>query len=152
MCAAADRSTRETDLLAPDETVGAIHAITLSGGSAFGLDAAAGVMASLAERGIGFPVGNALVPIVPGAVLFDLNNGGDKNWGRFPPIAIFGHGGRQCGWPRFPARQGRRRRHRRHHGEPSGRAGSAPAPHVAASGHVVGAIVAGERLRRDQHR
>ncbi len=83
--------TRETDLLAPDETVGAIHAITLSGGSAFGLDAAAGVMAALAERGIGFPVGNALVPIVPGAVLFDLNNGGDKKWGRFPPYRDLGH-------------------------------------------------------------
>ncbi|MCJ8142908.1 P1 family peptidase [Ancylobacter sp. A5.8] len=83
--------TRETDLLAPDETVGAIHAITLSGGSAFGLDAAAGVMSALAERGIGFPVGDARVPIVPGAVLFDLINGGNKEWGRFAPYRDLGY-------------------------------------------------------------
>ncbi|QFR32635.1 P1 family peptidase [Ancylobacter sp. TS-1] len=83
--------TRETDLLAPDETVGAIHALTLSGGSAFGLDAGGGVMAALAERGIGFPVGEARVPIVPGAVLFDLINGGNKAWGRFSPYRELGY-------------------------------------------------------------
>jgi len=83
--------TRETDLLAPDSTVGAIHALCLSGGSAFGLDSAAGVMAALAERSIGFEVINVRVPIVPGAVLFDLVNGGDKNWGRFPPYRDLGY-------------------------------------------------------------
>ncbi|MCK0209501.1 P1 family peptidase [Starkeya koreensis] len=90
--------TRETDLLAPDETVGAIHALTLSGGSAFGLDAAGGVMAALAERGLGFPVGDARVPIVPGAVLFDLINGGDKAWGRFSPYRELGYRAAQAAW------------------------------------------------------
>lgn len=64
--------TRETDLLAPINTVDVAHAIVLSGGSAFGLDSASGVMRWLAERDIGLPVGPARVPIVPAAVLFDL--------------------------------------------------------------------------------
>ncbi len=64
--------TRETDLLRPENYVEKIHAVLLAGGSAFGLDAAAGVMAYLEERGIGFDVGVAKVPIVAGAVLFDL--------------------------------------------------------------------------------
>ncbi len=67
--------TRETDLLAPTNTVDTVHAVLLSGGSAFGLDAASGVMRWLDERGIGLPVGPARVPIVPGAVLFDLTVG-----------------------------------------------------------------------------
>jgi len=72
--------TRETDLLAPDKTVDQIHALVLSGGSAFGLDAASGVMDALANDKIGYPVGPAIVPIVPAAILFDLLNGGDKDW------------------------------------------------------------------------
>lgn len=64
--------TRETDLLRPENLVERIHAVLLAGGSAFGLDAAGGVMAYLEERGIGFDVGVARVPIVTGAVLFDL--------------------------------------------------------------------------------
>lgn len=69
--------TRETDLLAPHNTVQAVHAIGLCGGSAFGLDALTGAMAELESRGIGFPVlgpehSDKLVPIVPGAVIFDL--------------------------------------------------------------------------------
>ncbi len=64
--------TRETDLLRPVHRVDRIHAIVLSGGSAFGLDAASGVVGYLAERGIGFEVGPAIVPIVPAAILFDL--------------------------------------------------------------------------------
>lgn len=67
--------TRETDLLNPINTVQKVHAILLTGGSAFGLDAGAGVMQYLEERGIGFNVGVARVPIVPGAVLFDLGMG-----------------------------------------------------------------------------
>ncbi|WP_425060179.1 putative aminopeptidase [Sporomusa carbonis] len=67
--------TRETDLLRPENHVGKIHAVLLTGGSAFGLDAAAGVMAYLEEKGIGFDVGVTKVPIVAGAVLFDLNCG-----------------------------------------------------------------------------
>ena len=77
--------TFDTELLDPSRTVGAIDAIVLSGGSAFGLDAGAGVQAWLRAAGRGFAVGAARVPIVPGAILFDLLNGGDKNWGRFPP-------------------------------------------------------------------
>ena len=82
--------TRETDLLDPERTVERIDALVLSGGSAFGLDAASGVTAWLAEAGRGFPVGDMRVPIVPGAILFDLLNGGDKNWGRYPPYRELG--------------------------------------------------------------
>jgi L-aminopeptidase/D-esterase-like protein len=64
--------TRETDLLRPDNTVERVHAVLLAGGSAFGLDAASGVVRWLEERGIGLPVGPGRVPIVPAAVLFDL--------------------------------------------------------------------------------
>ncbi len=83
--------TRETALLDPAQTIEGIDAITLSGGSAFGLDAASGVQAWLKEQGRGFAVGAARVPIVPAAILFDLNNGGDKNWGRFPPYRELGY-------------------------------------------------------------
>jgi len=70
--------TRETDPLRPMSLVGKAHAILLSGGSAFGLDAAAGVMRYLEERGCGFDVGVAKVPIVPAAILFDLRLGNSK--------------------------------------------------------------------------
>ena len=72
--------TRETDLLAPDRLVQEVDALVLAGGSAFGLDAASGVADGLAAMGRGFAVGSARVPIVPGAILFDLLNGGDKAW------------------------------------------------------------------------
>ncbi len=72
--------TRETDLLAPDRLVQQVDALVLSGGSAFGLDAASGVCDGLRALGRGFKVGDASIPIVPGAILFDLLNGGDKNW------------------------------------------------------------------------
>src|SRR5260221_13957863 len=77
--------TWAADLLDPAGTVEGIDAIVLSGGSAFGLDAASGVQAYLREIGRGYAVGTARVPLVPGAILFDLLNGGDKNWGRYPP-------------------------------------------------------------------
>jgi L-aminopeptidase/D-esterase-like protein len=64
--------TRETDLLDPTATVSEVHGIVLAGGSAFGLDAASGVVRYLEERGVGFEVGPARVPIVPAAILFDL--------------------------------------------------------------------------------
>ena len=70
-------ATRETDLLRPGNLVQQVHAIVLSGGSAFGLDAASGVMRHLEEHKIGFAFGNAHVPIVPGASLFDLTVGDD---------------------------------------------------------------------------
>lgn len=80
--------TRETDLLAPDKSVQAVHALVLSGGSAFGLAAAQGVMDALHARGVGFPVLSARVPIVPAAILFDLLNGGDKHWTENPYPAL----------------------------------------------------------------
>jgi len=64
--------TRETELLDPTNTVSVVHAICLSGGSAYGLDAATGVMQFLEEKGVGLDVGFGVVPIVPSAVLFDL--------------------------------------------------------------------------------
>lgn len=82
--------TRDTDLLAPDKTVQAVDAIALAGGSAFGLEAAAGIGAWLAAQGRGFAIGPARVPIVPGAILFDLINGGDKAWGRYAPYRDLG--------------------------------------------------------------
>ncbi|THK38486.1 S58 family peptidase [Ensifer sp. MPMI2T] len=83
--------TRETDLLAPENTVQTVDAVVLSGGSAFGLDAASGVQAALQEMGRGFAVGPHRIPIVPAAILFDLVNGGDKNWGRFSPYRDLGY-------------------------------------------------------------
>jgi D-aminopeptidase len=83
--------TRETDPLEPAATVDRIDGIALSGGSAFGLEAGGGVQAWLRERGRGFAVRTARVPIVPGAILFDLLAGGDKNWGRFAPYRDLGY-------------------------------------------------------------
>ncbi|TGQ73058.1 S58 family peptidase [Mesorhizobium sp. M00.F.Ca.ET.186.01.1.1] len=83
--------TRETDLLEPHNSIETVHAVVLSGGSAFGLDAASGVQAALRERGIGVEVGGFRVPIVPAAILFDLRNGGDKDWGRYPPYRDLGY-------------------------------------------------------------
>jgi L-aminopeptidase/D-esterase-like protein len=79
--------TRETDLLDPLNTVQHVHAIVLAGGSAFGLDAATGVMGWLESQGVGFPVGAHRVPIVPAAILFDLGVGGDA---RIRPDAACG--------------------------------------------------------------
>ena len=82
--------TRETDLLSPDRLVQEVDALVLSGGSAFGLDACSGVADALHAMGRGFAVGPARVPIVPGAILFDLLNGGEKGWrpGRNPYHAL----------------------------------------------------------------
>ncbi|QIE46543.1 P1 family peptidase [Pseudohalocynthiibacter aestuariivivens] len=80
--------TRETDLLGPDKTVEQVDALTLSGGSAFGLDAASGAADALRRMGRGFAVGGVRVPIVPGAILFDLLNGGDKTWTENPYKAL----------------------------------------------------------------
>jgi len=77
--------TRETDLLAPGRLAGgAVDALVLAGGSAFGLDAASGVVEGLRARGRGFRAGPTRVPIVPAAILFDLANGGDKDWAVSP--------------------------------------------------------------------
>lgn len=82
---------RDTALLDPEMTVDHVDAILLSGGSAFGLDAAGGAMAALKEKGRGFEVGPMRVPIVPQAILFDLLNGGNKDWGRMPPYWELGY-------------------------------------------------------------
>ena len=79
--------TRETDLLDPSNLVERVHAVILSGGSAFGLEAATGAVRWLEEKGIGFPAGPARVPIVPAAVLFDLAMGDH----RIRPDAAAGH-------------------------------------------------------------
>ena len=83
--------TRETDLLHPDMTVERVDAVVLSGGSAFGLDAAGGVQAALREDGRGLLVAGTRVPLVPQAILFDLANGGNKDWGRFSPYRDLGY-------------------------------------------------------------
>ena len=68
--------TRETDALRPENLVQQIHAVTLTGGSAYGLAAAGGVVEVLEERGLGFPIADGVVPVVPAAVIFDLGRGG----------------------------------------------------------------------------
>lgn len=82
---------RDLGCLEPDAAVEHVDAIVLSGGSGFGLDAASGVQAWLAEHERGFRVGHSHVPIVPSAICFDLNNGGNKRWGRFSPYRDLGH-------------------------------------------------------------
>ena len=83
--------TREGALLDLANTVERIDAIALGGGSAFGLEAGGGVQAWLAEQGRGFAVRGAVIPIVPGAICFDLLNGGNKAWGRFAPYRDLGY-------------------------------------------------------------
>ncbi len=83
---------RDTGLLDPEMSIEHVDAFVLSGGSAFGLDAAGGVQAALREAGRGFELrAGVRVPIVPQAILMDLLNGGDKKWGRFPPYRDLGH-------------------------------------------------------------
>jgi L-aminopeptidase/D-esterase-like protein len=83
--------TREGALLDLANTVERIDAIALSGGSAFGLEAGGGVQAWLTEQGRGLNVRGAVIPIVPGAICFDLLNGGNKDWGRFAPYRDLGY-------------------------------------------------------------
>ncbi|HUN42280.1 MAG TPA: P1 family peptidase [Acetobacteraceae bacterium] len=82
---------RDTHMLAPENTVQAVDAIVLSGGSALGLDAAGGVQAWLREQGRGFEVRGVRIPLVPQAIIFDLANGGNKDWGRFSPYRDMGY-------------------------------------------------------------
>jgi L-aminopeptidase/D-esterase-like protein len=131
--------TRETDLLDPHRTVERIDAVVLSGGSAFGLDAAGGVQAWLRENGRGFAIGDVRVPLVCSAVLFDLLNGGDKDWGRFPPYRELGYAAASAAASSFGlgtagAGFGATTVNRK------GGLGSASA--LSAHGYVVGAIVA----------
>ncbi|GAA6180414.1 MULTISPECIES: P1 family peptidase [unclassified Shimia] len=130
--------TRETDLLAPDKTVQQVDALTLSGGSAFGLDAPSGVADALRTQGRGFPVGDQTVPIVPGAILFDLLNGGDKNWTENPYKAL-GKAALEAASPDFNLGS---------FGAGTGgtlashKGGLGSASMVLPSGHTVGALVA----------
>ncbi len=141
-------ATRETDLLEPHRTVERIDAIVLSGGSAFGLDASAGVQAHLREQGRGFAIGDVRVPLVCGASLFDLLNGGDKNWGRFPPYRDLGYSAASVAAATFrlgTAGAG----FRRHHCQPKGRTWlcfrrNRPGPHGRCSGR-------GKLLRERDH-
>jgi D-aminopeptidase len=77
--------SRDTKLLDTEMTVTGLDAVLLSGGSVFGLDAAGGAVSFLREQGRGVRVGSVRVPIAVQAIIFDLLNGGDKNWGRMPP-------------------------------------------------------------------
>jgi L-aminopeptidase/D-esterase-like protein len=83
--------TREGAVLGLANTVERIDAVALGGGSAFGLEAGGGVQAWLAEQGRGLIVRDAVIPIVPGAICFDLLNGGNKKWGRFAPYRDLGY-------------------------------------------------------------
>ena len=113
--------TRETALLDPAQTVEGIDAIVLSGGSAFGLDAASGVQAWLREQGRGFRGARGARADRAGArSCSTCSSGGDKDWGRYPPYRELGYDGRESGRRRIRARQ-RRRRPRRHHGQSQGR-------------------------------
>ena len=82
---------RDLGCLDPDKAVAEVDAIVLSGGSGYGLDAASGVQAWLRNAGRGFAIGTVRVPVVPQAVCFDLMNGGDKDWGRYPPYRELGY-------------------------------------------------------------
>ncbi|MBC6441326.1 MAG: P1 family peptidase [Rhodospirillales bacterium] len=87
--------TRDVEALDPTCLVDAVDAIVLSGGSAFGLDAASGVMAWLVDQERGFAAGGHIVPIVPAAILYDLANGGDKSWRDTPPYRELGRSAAQ---------------------------------------------------------
>lgn len=124
--------TRETDLLAPGGLVTKVNAIVLSGGSAYGLDAATGTMRWMEEHGHGFPVGQGVVPIVPSAILFDLGRGGDFSK---RPDADFGYRATDVASD-APVAMGR-------HGAGTGaRFGLGSASVVLSNGYTVGAIVA----------
>lgn len=92
--------SRETEALAPEATVQEVHGIVLSGGSAFGLDAAGGVMDWLRAQGRGFHIAGAVVPIVPAAIIFDLATGGPKSW-QHPPWWALGRQAAEGAGPDF---------------------------------------------------
>ena len=130
---------RETALLEPGNLVERIDAVVLSGGSAFGLDAAAGVMDWLAERGRGFQVGDTRVPIVPAAILFDLNFPLRRHWRGEPPYRRLGRAaiaaaGREFALGNTGAGLGARA------GQLKGGVGSAS--QILAGGTTIGALVA----------
>ena len=130
---------RDTALLAPGMSVERIDALVLSGGSAFGLDAPGGVQAMLRARGRGLRVRDAAVPIVPGAILFDLLNGGDKAWGEQPVYWHLGRAAAEAAGPEVAlgsvgAGLGAT--------TAPGKGGNGTASAVTRAGFVVGALVA----------
>jgi L-aminopeptidase/D-esterase-like protein len=82
--------TLNIEALEPTSLSNEVDAVVLSGGSMYGLDAAGGVVAALGARGRGIAFGGAVIPVVPAAILFDLMNGGDKQWGEAPPYGALG--------------------------------------------------------------
>lgn len=84
-------ANRDTAFLEPENLIETIDAALLSGGSTFGLDATTGAQAWLREQGRGQLFGKAIIPKVPQAIVFDLMNGGDKDWGRYPPYRELGY-------------------------------------------------------------
>jgi L-aminopeptidase/D-esterase-like protein len=82
--------TRDTDALDPTCMIEKVHGLVLAGGSVFGLAAADGVASFLSQKGIGLAISPVAVPVVPSAILFDLRNGGNKNWGDLPPYRDLG--------------------------------------------------------------
>lgn len=129
--------TRETDLLAPDKSVTAIDALVLSGGSAYGLDACAGVTQALRDAGRGFRIGPALIPIVPGAIIFDLLNGGEKDWpvNPYPALGQQAFANRSTDFPLGTTGAGTGALTAMHKG------GLGSASLVLDTGHTVGALV-----------
>jgi L-aminopeptidase/D-esterase-like protein len=135
--------TRETDALGADTLVDAVDAVVLSGGSVYGLAAADGVAAWLGARGRGFVVSPdpavPVSPVVPGAILFDLANGGDKAWGEAPPYADLGRRAVAAAAEDFALGT---------HGAGCGamagavKGGTGSASVVSADGYTVGAVVA----------
>lgn len=91
--------SRDTTMLEPEMTIERVDAIVLSGGTVFGLDAAGGVLARLREHGRGTPIGPMFIPIVPQAILFDLLNGGNKDWGRLSPYRDMGYAAAEAARP-----------------------------------------------------
>ncbi len=133
--------TRETDALAPENLVDAVDAVVLSGGSVYGLAAADGVVAWLGARGRGYGLiaGVPKSPVVPGAILFDMANGGDKGWGEDPPYRALGRAAAAAAGPDFAlgtAGAG--------YGALAGglKGGLGSASAMTADGYTVGAIVA----------
>lgn len=129
---------RDAALLEPEMTVEAVDALVLSGGSCFGLDAPGGVLAALREVGRGFAIRDIRVPIAPGAIIFDLLNGGDKNWPRQPPYWDLGYRAARAAQLQFALGT---------HGAGYGattanlKGGLGSASAVTSAGYVVGAVV-----------
>src|SRR5215207_787631 len=129
---------RDAACLEPEMAVERVNAVVLSGGSGFGLDGASGVQAFLRERGIGIQIGRMHVPVVPQAICFDLLNGGDKAWGRYPPYRELAYEAAERAIPEFALGS-----HGGGHGATTvnlkGGLGSASA--VTPSGYIIGALV-----------